>query len=384
MSENLGVEQVDLWPYDELSLSQGQASNEFRLKTPWVSLKLIADENNVSNFQRLLDRFENQSLGASDRASISSLLRPLSHFPIAYYLPRTESEFLGNDYHSSIDPTLIGISPKDFVSKTCPEFLKTTKGFDFEEWSWPIQDALAFSRVSSNECQMFDPWSLFSIARRFSLVEASESSQSLVLFEIVEKFQGDSQKYKEACALILRQNHFVTQQCDSSLKPALATAQSALEEVKEFIRSEFGHDKILLQAVKSLNPEPEKIEVMPAARALMELLKLSGSRNFLAFALAVDIFERTTYSKRDPLAVLLESGGHKFAAKQIDSHREINDVGGHENLALSFLSEMVPVTEGYAREALHFAEMISFMIQRLSFELTAVVRTWATLNPMEK
>jgi len=104
--------------------------------------------------------------------------------------------------------------------------------------------------------------------------------------------------------------------------------------------------------------------------ALMEILKISASHNLLAFALVVDIFERSSYVGRDPLASLLESGGFKNSAQQIDIHKGINDSGSHENISLQFLEYMSrTVSPPYAIEALRFAELTTALEQSVSTEV---------------
>ncbi|MBN8539826.1 MAG: hypothetical protein J0L82_05525 [Deltaproteobacteria bacterium] len=93
-----------------------------------------------------------------------------------------------------------------------------------------------------------------------------------------------------------------------------------------------------------------------------------AERNLLAFSMVVDIFERTDYQDTDPMSALLNAGGETAAGKQIDIHREINDAGEHENIALGFLAHMAPVDEAYAREALRLAELTTLVIHGLSVE----------------
>lgn len=383
------ISELSLWPYDEVDLSYGQARHEFQLKAPWVVLKIRAAETEESRLGELAKKFQSRSLGPIDRGEMTWLLGSLSQFPIAYYLPRTVSEIPGEDLHEVMDPLLCEVSPVGFFRKTIPKFLDTSKTLEFDEWLWPHDEVLAFSKINSEDpscavnplTRLYDPYSLFSVARRFSLVAAAQQSESGVLFKGVGKLSHDREKYREACAHIVRQNHYVTEQCNSSLLPALDRAQGAKEMVNRFIRSEFGHDRLLLRAVQSLGYQPEDLKVVPAAMGLMALLKLSATSNFLAFALAVDIFERTSYGERDPLAQLLDSAGLNSAAKQIDIHKGINDSGAHENVALSFLSQMAPVSEIYAREALCFAEMISFMVQQVSREVAAIAILAETHTP---
>ena len=154
--------------------------------------------------------------------------------------------------------------------------------------------------------------------------------------------------------------------CEPSLAPALETAQNARTEVRGFIRAEKGHDVILERAMKALGLSPDAVPVIDPVLVLMELFKVIAERNFLAFSMVVDMFERSSYRSEDPLATLLLEGGLAKAAHQIDLHREINDSGGHENVGLGLLGSMAAVDQTYATEALRLAELATEVIHRVS------------------
>jgi len=370
-----------MWPYDELTASRGPTSHEFKIQTPWVSLKLKADESNHSRLEALVEKIQNGTLTLDDRHEASWMLRSLLDYPIAYILPRAAPQFTNGDSHQLLDLEYQKISPLIFVEQGVASLFDTTafnqsylaKAFSAREWNWDLEASLQFSKVSASTSE-FDPYSLLSLARRFSLVESTRLSKTRDLFELVTTLKTDPAKHKNACALVLRQNHYVTQKCNASLQPALELAQRARPAVNEFISSELGHDKLLARALLSLDQDPESTAVADSSAALMEILKLSASRNFLAFALAVDIFERSAYAERDPLATLLDAGGFENAAKQIDVHKGINDSGAHENISLQFLQFMGPVSEAYATEALRFAELVSALVQSVSAEIAEKVR----------
>jgi hypothetical protein len=161
---------------------------------------------------------------------------------------------------------------------------------------------------------------------------------------------------------MVRQNHYVTQQCRAALLPAAQLAGASRTEVEAFIKAEHGHDKILGVAMQALVADPEAVPVSTQTRALMRLLRFAAGRNFLAFAMAVDFFERSSYEETDPLAKLLGRGGFDKAARQINRHMEINDAGGHENVSFGFLEHMGPVPAAYALEALRLAELVTLVM----------------------
>ena len=88
----------------------------------------------------------------------------------------------------------------------------------------------------------------------------------------------------------------------------------------------------------------------------------AARKNFLAFAMVVDFFERSTYEDVDPMAKLLRKGGFDKAAKQVNHHKEINDSGDHENVALGFLTNMPLCSPEYAFEAIRIAELVSLVM----------------------
>ncbi|MDQ3233835.1 MAG: hypothetical protein M3Q07_18615, partial [Pseudobdellovibrionaceae bacterium] len=165
--------------------------------------------------------------------------------------------------------------------------------------------------------------------------------------------------YRRMVMLLVRQNHYVTEQCQASLAPALDLAGQAKDHVAGFMAAEKGHDLILGSALKSMTDDLSSLPVCLSTRTLMKLLKFVAGRNLLAFAMVIEMFERSSYESIDPLASLLAKGGFDKAASLVNRHKEINDAGGHENIAASFLEFMAPCNPDYALEAMHLAELVS-------------------------
>jgi hypothetical protein len=241
------------------------------------------------------------------------------------------------------------------------------------DWRWDIDGALQFAKSDGG----IDPQAFFSVARRYHLLSAVEDNQTQQLYNHVRQLLPDTQAYQDACALMVRQNHYVTARCHDALKPALELAQNARTLVLDFMAAEQGHDRILDIAIKSMGTAPEAIPVNSHTMILMDLLQFAAQRNFLAFAMAVDFFERSSYQNADPLAMLLSDGGMKTAARQINKHMDINDAGGHENIAVHFLNFMGPVEQSYAEEALHLAEIITHVMNRISFGVQSLLNNKA-------
>src|SRR5690606_2930274 len=110
-------------------------------------------------------------------------------------------------------------------------------------------------------------------------------------------------------------------------------AGQARNKVEDFLKEEEGHDRILAIALKSIVNEYESVPTSEHVKVLMAMLRFSAERNFLAFALNVDFFERGNFQEIDPFAEFLRRCGFAVAARQIERHTSINDAGGHDLVA---------------------------------------------------
>ncbi len=339
-----------MWPYDELAVSQGRSSSEFLIQTPWLSVTVNPAAEDLARVAAIATKIQTGALGADDRFELTWLLKPLTALPLAYFLPRPAEELLGPDHHSVLKPVATNLGPE-------------------RVWTWDLDATLQFCQTP----QGYDPLSLLSVARRFHLIDLLQGNPLAEAMALIRTFPANSERHRQATAIIVRQNHYVTSRCDSSLAPAVAIAQSAASAVSEFINAEKGHDKLLEKALRSLVADPQTVPVLPATAMLMDLLQLSASRNLLGFALAVDIFERASYSEKDPLAAFLADGGYDRAAKQIDVHKKINDSGDHENVSLGLLAQMAAVDRDYATEALRLAEAVSQAVLGVSSQILNAV-----------
>lgn len=358
------------WPYDEVTATR-DSSSRFSFSTPWIKTNIDVEESDAETVAELAAKISSGNLAADDIGSLTWLFSGLTKFPLSYVLP--EAPPTDGDLHEVANSTLSSESPKAMAAQIagelgCEKRSSEIFGLFASEWKWDVDSAMAFSRSGAG----FDPLALFSVARRYHLLEAIEENKTEELNAHVRTLTGEA--FHHAMALMVRQNHYVTQQCDAALRPSLSIAGKAAVHVSEFIRAESGHDKILNKALKLMNVEPEAVPVLPPVFFLMEIFRYVSGRNFLAFALVVDMFERSSYQEQDPLASLLEQGGLHQAARQIDVHREINDSGGHENVAAEFLSSMGAVSEEYAREAFHLAELVTQTLHLFSAAVLAEIK----------
>jgi hypothetical protein len=229
--------------------------------------------------------------------------------------------------------------------------LTTTRKF-----TWDLDAVCQFSGVEYQNEIRFDPIAAYSIARRFHHLDLMEFDHGSNIFDQLE--HSDTRKFKEIAALLVRQNHYVTQNCKDALSPALEIAASARQLVADFIQEEDGHDLILGKSLVHAGGS-ESTLVTDNTKSVVYTLKYAAKTNLLAFAMVVDMFERNGYEDSDRMAELLKSQGMDQAAKGLDRHMQINDAGGHENAALEFIEHMAPVRRDYLKEAFHISEVAS-------------------------
>lgn len=359
------------WPYDEIQI-RGDASDKtvFHLQSPWLSFRFKVTAPDNSLFQQSIEKLSSGNVDKEDIEIINRVFASLSNYPVAYILPRNNS--IGIDSHKLTGQPLNLNSPHELFSEIFSgenlSFMKTNLN---NNWTWDVDQALEFCKTTNG----YDPLSLFTVLRRFHLLNDLESNQTAALFEYIKSLSKDTDQFKKASALVLRQNHYVTVRCEEVLSAAIKISQSADAKIQEFIQAESGHDRIISKAISSLGLKAEDTPVIEASIVLMDLFKLIGQKNLLAFSAVVDVFERTSYRNEDPLTTVLKSGGLDEAGKMVDIHREINDEGDHENVALEFLEDMKPVSEDYAREALRLAELNTMVINQHSKELLRTLQS---------
>ncbi|RZA25959.1 MAG: hypothetical protein EOP10_05180 [Proteobacteria bacterium] len=355
------------WPYDEVTLDRPAEGNVAEVKTPWLSARVTFKEDDREKIERLAGKFADHSLSAQDIELINWFFGELDHYSFCYIVPAPKEE-TALDQHELRDAAFVALPFTDFLTTSAQESKEfasadaqtVTDQFKQRDWSWDAKAALEFAQLGGK----IHPESLFTVVRRFHLLDVLEKDDGKQKFAFIESLKGP--EFARAASLLVRQNHYVTQKCQEALLPAVKTAGRAKPLVEAFVKEENGHDLILNVALKALTPDPQAVPVSLQTKAIMHLLKFAAERNFFAFAMAIDFFERSSYEDIDPLAQLLIKGGFDKAAKQINRHMEINDAGGHENVACSFLESMAPCDPAYALEALRIAEMLSLVMNSIT------------------
>lgn len=340
------------WPYDEVLIET--KSGELTIKTPWLNATTRLDHFNKSLVHELSEKLSEKTLTFSDLPKVNDFFGRFQQLPLTYILPQIKNGPL--DKHRLKDESLVNLNFNELL-KIFGEDLGELKRQNFE---WDQQAALEFASING----LIHPESLFSVARRFHVLELLSNDQGAKVFEDFKTLALD--EYKDKVAHIIRQNHFVTENCEQALRPALDISLSAKPAVFEFISAERGHDKILKKSLMHLGKQPEDVAVSPKTVALMAALKYIAGRNFLAFSMAIDAFERNNYEKIDPMAKLLSDKGFDKAASFINLHMKINDEGGHENVAQTFLAAMDLCDKDYALEALKLMEVLSVIMTTIT------------------
>lgn len=353
-----------LWPYDEVRVDESDTG--VFLKAPWIEVSFDKTTENTEELTRLVQALSNPNLSLEGAQLVTEYFEPLEEHYLCYTLPTPLPS--GLDEHLS-QSEVHDLSPQTFfATAVCAstqlsetekaEILKRWEGTQYQ-WSWDADAALGFASLG----EKIHPQSLFSVARRYHLLSLMENDPGSSVFSKMAALPAT--EFKSAAALVLRQNHYVTRRCESALSPAQTIAGQAEPRVKAFMEEERGHDRILALGLESLGTKPELVPVADITRILMCLLEFAARKNFLAFAIAIDFFERRIYDRVEPLAVLLEQRGFPEAAKRLSAHKNINDAGEHHCAGRDLLEFMAACDPGYAREALKIAEAISFAMSQV-------------------
>jgi hypothetical protein len=314
-----------LWPYDEVQITQNEKGVNF--KAPWVSVSFpqkIADPV----FERLLEIRASGPQNKDEVLLMDSLMRPVKKYPIYFFLPKPQRP---------VDAHLKGYS---FQSA--------------ESIRWNMEPMFTLGQVQPG---FYDVVSVLSYCRLFHLLDLNRYLATVSRDIQLQDMSGES--LRAATLLFLRQNHYVTQRCEEVLTPAVGLHPSSSNKVKEFIREEQGHDKLLALSFKELGVAEESIPVLPSLVAVMDFFAEIASTNLLGFCFVVDMFERSPEAGRNPIVQALTKLGELKAAKPIQAHSNINVHGGHDNESVEILDTLGAVPEAYVVEGVLLAQKAS-------------------------
>lgn len=325
-----------LWPYDEVEIVKTDDGVQF--KAPWVNVT-YPQKVDTQAFERFENIKKNGPQSEADIQLVDSLLRPVAKYPLYFCLP---------NHNKKIDTHL----PAERTSSTKASVL------------WETENILNFSQTPK---ERFDAISVLSCCRLSHLKDLMTYLQTVAKDLKLPLLEGN--KLREATLLFLRQNHYVTQRCEGVLTPAQNLHPNSTEKIKEFIREEQGHDKLLALSFKELNTSAESIQVLPSLVKLMDLFEQVAQVNLLAFCFIIDMFERSPEAGKNPMVQALLKLGEDKAAKPIQTHANINVHGGHDNESVEILDTVGLLPKWYIQEGIFWAQkasdlMIEFLKER--------------------
>lgn len=350
------MEQISnfLWPYDDVEILRYESGVEF--KAPWVKVKYPQTISDVM-FQKIQTLRDEGPKDLNDFRLMDSLFRPLVKYPLCYLLPVStkKSDLVLQSYtveNDRIKKQFANLNVNaDLVAQDCLS-------------EWDIESILKLSLVSND---MYDPITVLSFFRYNHLKDVmgylSAAQKNISLLNL------NDQKLRDATLLFLRQNHYVTERCEEVLTPALSCHSHASAKIKEFIKEEQGHDKLLSLSFKRLKINPNDIEILSSLETMMNIFKMVANTNLIAFCFIVDMFERSPEGSKNPIVQSLKKLGEDEAAVPILSHSNINVDGDHDNESFEILNTIGLVPKSYIVEALNLAkvasdQMLSFLEER--------------------
>lgn len=324
-----------LWPYDEVEITQDEKGVHY--KSPWVTVSFpqkIAD----SVFHRLIEIRKNGPQNKEEILLMDSLLRPVKKYPIYYCLPN--------------------------LQKNADTHLKKFSFTTGEALRWDAESVLSMSQIQKD---LYDGVSTLMCFRLKHLQDLNRYLATVPKDLTLQNFENSS--LREAALLYLRQNHYVTQRCEGVLEPAIHLHPACTAKVKEFIREEQGHDKLLALSFKELGVTEDSIRVLPSLIRLMDFFAEVAKTNLLGFCFIIDMFERSPESDKNPMVLALLKMGEVKAAKPIQAHSNINVHGGHDNESVEILEPLGALPKSYVMQGLLLAQkasdlMIAFLQDR--------------------
>ncbi len=334
-----------LWPYDEVLISQTESG--LRFHSPWVTVAYPRPLKNEF-FQRYEVIREKGPQSEADIKLMDSLLKPVAQYPLFYCLP---------DQTKKVDDQL---SKYDLKNQTLAA-------------RWDAETILSFCKAKTH---LFDGTSALSCFRYSHIKDLMIFLSSVNKKISLPDLEGAA--LEEGTLLFLRQNHYVTERCEEVLTPAMQLHTKAEEKVREFIKEEQGHDRLLAQSFKELGQVPGDTPVLKSLSELMNLFKQTAQENLLAFCFIIDMFERSSGAQSNPIVQALLKMGKDKAAKPIQAHANINVHGEHDNESFEILSALGLLPKDYILDALYWSQKASDKMLEFLKERQTILEKLAT------
>lgn len=313
------------WPYEETTVVAESAAS-FLVKTPWSEAAVAFDEPLEGGQAERIAAFRERQLHPADAVALSEVLGSCFRLRNSYVVPRQGLQL------QAYGPGL----PANKILE--------------HGGAWDLPAIVAMSASPKGEGH--DPVTILTIVRRLHLLGSRKQGD-----REAQRIAGSD---KARAALLLRQNHFVTERCEACLRPALAIAGSSAPRLEAYIRSERGHDKLFERGFQAMGIDPKSLPVCPSMTKLMELFEGAASRNFLAFCLMLDLFEEP--NDLGALFAVLEKHGMQGGLESLRKHQQLDGEGGHASEAAELLEKRGSVSAAQVEEAVKLTELASYLM----------------------
>ncbi|MEN9529149.1 MAG: hypothetical protein RI932_1022 [Pseudomonadota bacterium] len=341
-------------PYEQLKTDISGAS--LVVQTPWLSLECEVEEGTPAN--------------------LNAALAELHRYPICYIHPRRiifRDLFSVFRHESRLE--LPGTTPEDWSEYISDAVGAESFPLPHAQFTWDVEEVIRFSRTSvPGVC---DTIAAFSVLRKYiheSLLQNSEKK----IIDKLERLKADPERFRRGVALLVQQNHHVTQKSRVALQGCVSAFPAIFNKASKYIESETGHDGLVMKALSLLGIDSEsRANVMAETKVLVEILAIASRTSVLAFASMIEFFEAGSSSREHPVATLLAGTPFAAAAVPLQRHRNINVDFGHASSAMSFLLECEHASIAAIRTAVKLAEIAILvrraLLQRLESELHLLV-----------
>ncbi len=186
------------WPYDEVSLQADFAQQQITIKTPWLEATTNCNMIEESKIRSLTRKVNAQELSEMDLELFNDFFKHFSHMPFGYILPTRKKE-TSLDPHLLRDQTLLTQGLREIFRKilgsperwTCDisdgEIEEALSILPRSTWEWDSDAAISFASIHGQ----VNPESLFSVARRFHLLELMQSDKGNQTFLAIDALNED-------------------------------------------------------------------------------------------------------------------------------------------------------------------------------------------------
>ncbi len=334
-----------LIPYPETKAQWiDRTKGTFAIRTPWIEINAEIDPQEAVPLQRALDSVNNFHLGPSPAQAKEAhyLLEQFSEHPIAYSRPRPLGKFSPPPVNSS------RLAELNSVLAQLP--------------SPPLWDHEAIlNRCRIEHTDLFDAVSVIGCLRRHRLVDtaANKHIQKQVA-DLGQLKNLDRPLFLSIMRRVLEHSLYITRSAVPSLEGALGLLDAADKLLKDFIRSETGHDILVSKSLKALGGYHTDLEnhLLEEVLILVRTLRMSASLSLLTLAGLIEGFEGVSYDEEPNNIWHLLDNIEEFpkAARGVREHQRINDQHHHADICIQLAALLAPVTREEAQLALRIAE----------------------------